>query len=597
MNNLFDLDNLELHNDQLPDSKVDDKLLRMAQVIGKFSSTLALKPITVEISTDQYGLAPAWSNSETIFFQKNLVGTLDTPDSVVSIKGLGLHESAHIMFTPRTGSILYTDVNKAGLHMAMNALEDQRIEMLMTSMFSNVSDWLKATVAKHLLDTPDNLTVLFPTLHGRKYLPLELRNQIETMYEQPEHVPRLKQLIDEYITLNLSDTKNYSRAFEIIKEYGELLNMLEPVNESWYAKKGIQRIQDVNHHSSRPNGEWKSSASRPVGKAEQQKLSDKIAGQVAKDNEDAKNKKEGEAPVGMHGESGFASADKVKDLASSIQDEVFKVRAKEIRNTIAQFNGEAELNGKAMKPLPRYDSVFQNQPSPKAVLAVRSFSRELELLKAKYDPQWNKRVDQGKLDVHRYAQGVDFDECFDEWDTGREDAVDIEAVILLDTSGSMWSNSQGAFESMWAIKRSLDKIGASTTVLTFDDKQHMLYSSDERATTKYVSSYLGGSTEPRKSIVQARSILATSNRAIKVFIPITDGWWSDSAECNRLIRELRKGGVITALAMIGAQANSNGKTVIDTHGCEVAVPVDDMSQLFRLARAMVKVGIDRNLNK
>jgi hypothetical protein len=55
-------------------------------------------------------------------------------------------------------------------------------------------------------------------------------------------------------------------------------------------------------------------------------------------------------------------------------------------------------------------------------------------------------------------------------------------------------------------------------------------------------------------------------------------------------------GVITALAMIGAYRGYEAGISIDTHGCEVAVSVDEMPQLFKLAKDMVRVGISRNLS-
>jgi hypothetical protein len=48
--------------------------------------------------------------------------------------------------------------------------------------------------------------------------------------------------------------------------------------------------------------------------------------------------------------------------------------------------------------------------------------------------------------------------------------------------------------------------------------------------------------------------------------------------------------------MIGAWADAEGNYHIDSHGCEVATVVNDMSELFKLGKAMVKTGINRNLS-
>jgi pimeloyl-ACP methyl ester carboxylesterase len=102
-----------------------------------------------------------------------------------------------------------------------------------------------------------------------------------------------------------------------------------------------------------------------------------------------------------------------------------------------------------------------------AMRASKSFGIELERLRADFDPAWERRTSSGRINAQRYMTGADLDEVFDRWDEGRDDAVDIEAVILLDVSGSMHSDATNAYESMWALKRALDKVGAGTTVVTF----------------------------------------------------------------------------------------------------------------------------------
>jgi hypothetical protein len=95
-------------------------------------------------------------------------------------------------------------------------------------------------------------------------------------------------------------------------------------------------------------------------------------------------------------------------------------------------------------------------------------------------------------------------------------------------------------------------------------------------------------------------VLANSSRAIKLCIVITDGWWGNQAECDKVIRQLRMGGVLTSLGYIEIDNSSYGitkatNTTIDTHGCEIAANITDISQLFVLGRALVKAGISRNL--
>lgn len=581
---------------------------RMLQVVGKFASTLTLRTIRVGLADNRDGNtpdAPAWSDSDNIWFHPEHMGALNEPETVLQVKGLSLHEIAHILLTPRTGSNLAKDVQKASLWRAFNALEDQRIEMFMTKRFGNVAPWLSAAVAKFIMEEPEQWTVAFPLLHGRKYLPKTLRDQVVSKYEQPQNVKEIASLIDRYIVLNLADPKNYSIAFDIIKRYDELVSELpsnaDPSQGSWNQNPGWRRVGDPAGHDHRKEGEWKSSKSKPMSKAEQQKVSDKVADAVAQENagqENAEGNGEGKPDStqegGGHGVSTGAS---LGDIAETILNDIKKSKSREIAQIMKQYSAEVELTGSGGKTPDRRDTTNQTV-SPSVAQASKSFASELERLKADFDPGWVRRTETGRLNVQRYVAGDDIDECFDEWDNGREDAVDIEATILLDMSGSMQGVAKGAFESMWAIKRALDRNGASTTVIGFDDYATILYSSEERAGNLMKTSWCTGGTSPKSALTYAKNVLAESKRAIKICIVITDGIWGSAEQCDKILKEFRRAGVLTSLAYVTDPSGTWGDpnpNKIDTHGCEVAVHIADTSDLFTLGRNIVNLGVARNL--
>jgi len=586
------------------------RIFRMLQVVGKFASTLALRPIGVDVVQQDTGWgaapnAPAWSDSDNIWFDYDAIGDLTNAENITSLKGLSLHEIAHILLTPRAGSNLAKSVQKAKLWRAFNALEDQRIEMMMTKRFGGVADWLSATIAKHLVADASQHSLVFPLLHGRKYLPQDLRDAVYQAYEKPDTCAEIASIIDQYIVLNLADPKKYTIAFDLVQRYANQLNMLDPEPPTNWGSdpvRGIDRIKDPNGHQHRKGGEWKSSKSKPMDKTQQDKLANRVSQDVANqpglpkhgpgdkpgiDNADQTN---------QGGTGAASSGDSVGSAAKRALDDVLKRKAKEIATISKQYNADGELSGtNAAKPneLPWKEK----QPvSPEAMQASKSFANELARLKSDYDPGWNRNVESGRLSVERYAKGTDFDECFDEWDMGREDAVDIEAVILLDISASMGDALRGAYESMWAIKRAMDKAGASTTVIGFSHEAYMIYKSDERAGSTMTFSTWSGGTAPLQSLRFAQSVLADSKRAIKLCIPITDGSWAQSKDCDDVIRQLRQGGVLTALAYIETSDHYRS-TTLDTHGCEVAVNVTNTADLFTLGRAMVRAGVARNLDK
>jgi Mg-chelatase subunit ChlD len=606
-----------------------ERLLRMAVVGGKFGTTLALKPVTGQITNDTYGSAAAWSDNETIYYQRNLIGDMSDPLAVTATKGLTLHEVAHIMLTPRDGTGLIKQVRTRDLYRAFNALEDQRIEMWLSHRFSNVSDWFIASHARHLLQTRNQQAVAFCLMHGRKFLPAEIRDALEQAYAVPDTLDELKQIIDEYIQINLGDHKNYARAIELIARYDELIAFIPKDGDKPWSPTGWGRVSDPNGHderrTSRPGGGrvlGKDEQGRPLGKVsdsvrddaerepggsdgngdgESEPMSDPLGvkdeqdGDGDSDNPSGETGEAGDSTVGNGQGVGVNGSGGMADILNKAIDDVLKAKAQEIQNTIKQYTGDAGLNGKAIKAPSRPDWVQDMRVSPETVQASKAFARDLQQLKAEHDPAWDMRQSNGRLNIQRYVTGGEVDEAFDLWDHGREDAVDIECVILLDNSGSMGSNMEGAYQSMWAIKRALDKMGANTTVVTFSHRIETLYSADERAGTTMKYAGMGNSTEPYRGLLYARSVLANSTRAIKLMITITDGWWGDAASCDEVVRELRAGGVLTALGYISSHSYNSGTVHIDTHGAEVAANITKMPELFQLAKRIVKVGISRNL--
>lgn len=616
-------------------NKDSERLVRMANVISKFASTLTLRKVHVEIDTAGTFSTEAWSDAETITFNGTRLKNLDTIEGIAGIKGLGLHEISHILLTPRMGSNIRKWVNANSYQRAFNALEDQRIETLMTHKFSNVNEWLTITISQFLLNNPKAYPLLFPILTGRKYLPAKLLDSLRAVYVDQVNAQELADIVDKYTVLNLSDSSHIPIAMKLIERYHELVNTGIP-QESAYQPGGFSKIPDPHGHDCRKDNELKSSEkSKPMNKAGQDRIIERVLNKRSQqpqpsgneegeqydptESSDGQGEGEGEPkpdekPNQDDGESegrgagqgnGLHDYDIQEHAQRALDNSMAKMRH-DLINTVKQFNGESELSSKTVKVPPRPGRVIDQQVDPKVVSGARSFARELELIKADHDPGWIRKVDLGKLNVQRYATGAEFDEAFDQWDLGREDAVDIEAVVLLDNSPSMHWTINEAYDSMWAIKRALDKINASTTVLTFSDTHEVLYSNEERASHKKRYAGTGGGTEPYDALRYAKYLLASSDKAIKIIITITDGVWYDGNKSNDLLRELRKAGVITALAYVddrqyNAERWGNPTAplptlTVDAHGCEVVERVNNAGELFGLAKKLVKAGVSRNLS-
>ena len=285
----------------------------------------------------------------------------------------------------------------------------------------------------------------------------------------------------------------------------------------------------------------------------------------------------------------------LQDALQSKLDESLERLDDKLNNDIDIYNGDILLEGERLPDPEAYKYAQQEPVSPEAVEGAEAFASELRRLRADFDPAWHRRVDTGRINPSRWEQGCEFDEAFDRYENGRADATDIEAVVLLDVSGSMGSQIRQASESMWAIKKALDVINATTSVVGYSDSDMMIYRPDERAGDRMTYVGVHGGTNPTKSLQYAQGLLANSNRAIKLLIVITDGEWDSSSleKSEQSIREMRDGGVLTSLAWL---ANYNlDLQEKNLHGAEIVSHVRNASDLVHLGRSLVQVAIERHL--
>jgi cobalamin biosynthesis protein CobT len=186
-------------------------------------------------------------------------------------------------------------------------------------------------------------------------------------------------------------------------------------------------------------------------------------------------------------------------------------------------------------------------------LIAEQFGRELERLEIDNEPNWDKEKPSGRLNVQRTMNAGlnDIDRLFDQWsevDYGTE----IEAVILLDNSGSMGGRIQRASASVWAIKRGLERIYANTTVFSFNSGSRVLYASDEKTTFDVIRTvHAGGTTNPVRALEEAKQIFNLTNRTTKLLFIITDGGFDYAEPCDNLIKQFNEDGVITSTIFLG----------------------------------------------
>ena len=624
------------------------RLERFTQFFGRVNSAFTFRKVTVNVENSTME-APAWSGASTVTFNSRVIGDLNDARSIAGVKGLDLHEISHILYTSREGSEIFDYVRDNNYFMAYNALEDQRIETLFTAKYPSTIDWFTATILIHFVDNPKAFTNSYPLLRGRRYLPTELRARSRNAYPEQDQINEISSIIDQYRTLIFpADT-------EIGKDLIARFNALLPKGDGSGhgsgdgsgeggsispAKAGeegncIVRVNALNDpfgHGARPHEGLESSAtSRPVPPKKQEKDRDRsqqldkvddaeLADQLKNNpiiDVDINDIDFGDDDFGLGDDSdlnadqesdhdsdsdsagnsaGDSAGDLIDTLITDLLDNILDSNETEINDILRQIGGLPSLATNNSKE-PELDRFHELAPDSNTFQASLSFGRELERLKASFDPAWDRYESQGRLSAHRYLRGDQLDSVFDQWNEGREDATEIECVILLDNSGSMGGNkATSAYRAMYAIKKALDRVNANTTVITFNDCANTLYRATDRATNIIRDAGTGGGTSADQAITYATKLLAETEKPVRIFFAITDGDWSGNQEVNHeTIKRMARAGVLTAFAYIPESDQQVDLTTEKAHYCEIASVVRNPFDLVYMAKSIVKYAISRRL--
>jgi hypothetical protein len=211
------------------------------------------------------------------------------------------------------------------------------------------------------------------------------------------------------------------------------------------------------------------------------------------------------------------------------------------------------------------------------------------------EPTWQKETPTGRLNVQRVIKGCEIDQAFDRWDEG-DDGCDIEAVILVDRSGSMSSgqNDKKASIACWTIKRALEHIQAPVTVYAFDDAAEVAYTRNELAhKTEYKFIYGNGGTEPYPTLLAAEQLLLASRKKNKMLFIVTDGVFNTNKN-DELIERIKSRGILTAMTLImndkeyryyTERGDYDEKNL--RHGAEVFGRIDNAKDLLPFAKQVV----------
>jgi uncharacterized protein with von Willebrand factor type A (vWA) domain len=583
--------------------------------------------------------APAWSDGKAIYFNTSVLNDI-TDSTILSLNGINYHEVCHILWTPRAGSDLVKNVIKNGYVKAFNALEDQRIETLMVSRFPSTREALTKACLSYILEQ-DTGALAYPLIRGRRFLPIAIRQMSADLFAGmfgSGLAQRVADLVDEYRLLNVPSEPK--RALEVIKAYSDLLNLTDTSkgnqNQNGEGEQGEGEGSDEGEGSN--SGEGKANGGKPMAghglcgdraplksgrnesgakqgaQMQRAKNTDTKSDSVPQGVDKPDNKSGNESSPSMgtgdgHTQSNTNSmpeADSPNDefaelvrqsIETIMRSPQAKAEARQIRSAIR----EVEHDGSGV----RQATYEQYEVSGEYRSASSAFGRELEQLMLDNDPAWLRHNPTGKLNVQR-AMNMDVNELntvFDRWHEGN-DNFDIEAVILLDNSGSMGGSIHEANQSVWAIKRALEEIDGRVTVYAFSDDTELLYSNSDRTTAKYRSVFKGGNTNPIEGLLEAERILESSKRKTKLLFTVSDGDWNRTNDCDETIKRINdlEGVISTAVFIAGSWAYNHMAGLADTdrvqlldqyrHSCHSLSLVTKPTELIGVARNLMR-GLSR----
>lgn len=608
--------------------------------------------IKCAVSTDDTKQAPSWTDGRTITFNANQIKNIVSLEDVIQVTGLNYHELAHVLYTPRYTSQLGQWVVSNKFNYAYNMLEDQRIETMLTSLYPATIPYFTATINRYLAEDKTQWERNFLLTHGRKYLPIIMREAFEKKFFKPHKRKAIKVIIDEYRTLVLP--KDEIDAMRLITAFAKILELINKGNNQVVVGDPYGHSTDQRPNVSEGNVETQSvqveiqEAVEAVDEALEER-DDEVKAEKAQakeeeyvddsdedsdsedeeeddselsdeptldsdgnsdengDNSDSDGEGNGESDSDSEGdddsdsksdgagtEQGEVDTDStptdsnqdeldeiIKEAIAEANEEILSnpdVLAESARrkNTMIEGDGEVSLE-LSMKKL--YSS--RKQIDKEYLDISDDLAVELAKIKATLDPFWEDEKDTGRFNLRQYVRGADDNKVFDAYREGNVENTDIEAVILLDISGSMAGNTDRACRSVWAIKRALEKIDGKVTVIAFSDDSYILYDRNELAEDDkflYVDEKIN--TVPTNGLRSAIDIFNASEHNNKILFVVTDGSWGASGRSNdELIQAMNEGGVHTALAFIGNKYYSS----LDRHNCQYAQIIDDPIGLVNIA--------------
>jgi hypothetical protein len=622
---------------ELDDKKYTAKQrVRIERLIRELRITdQIISPDLDSVNVAQHGPAAAWTTlqGDAISFNMSKMPFPETRFDVAVWIGTNAHELGHVLYTPRTESTLIRRALEAekifmrGIMKLHNIVEDQRQERLILSQFAPWTGSLVAALHAHVVSDSESAWIL---LCGRTWIARSVRAAARASFVAARSdaiADQVAQLVGDYQRLTDPGESEVDEAWRVLTELHDLFadalpTMPEPCNIPRDGEPDTDTDAGTDIPTADeddPNAQDDDDSDDDSAAADGEPCDDGEPGRSDASDDDASGDGDGDGDDDDGDDDASGDGDGDDDdgddddgdddstTSTSRGNRRGKPRPpKDIKDQLRDAAQDALNENDASSDLDDVlDALDYGRPgdpisadeTPGTWTEADDEARRLHHstgdalldLKDESEPAWIRRVDSGRLNAARVMNpAADLDSMFDRYEPGQMDATDMEVVLLLDVSGSMDTHCEALARAAWAIRRAVDDIEGTCTVITWDSGPHRLLAGpDERPDNRMLVPDACDGTDPKSALTETYRILANSQSPIRIMLILTDGDWSDAPASETIIRQMNQAGITTALAYLPPPANAwfaaNSKGM-QSHECQTARDIADPAGLAALFR-------------
>src|SRR5215467_8533983 len=590
------------------------RIARLAREIRLMDQILVIGMDTVSVMPN--GPAPAWTTLQGDHISFNMQ-KMPMPYGKVDIAiwlGTNAHELGHVLYSPREDSPLMQWIIQQdklfmpGLAKLHNIVEDQREERLMLGRFNPWNPYLVAALSFHLKVKSGGAWLL---LTGRTWLSDKVRGDARDAFIKERGLSaadEVRDLVGQYQRLTDPGDSQMAEASDILTRLHTLFDTNIPTGGC-----GGGTISDGEPDTSIPNEDDLPPAAddMPDADGDDSDNGEPIGGDGngddISDDEDnsSDNGNDGDGSgetdkpggddysdpkgggAGKGGEPPKSPFDPKKASEQMRRDALDSLNKNPESKSDIDTIMDTLINGR-----PDFGDIEGDAPEGE-IVEVNDAARQLRRrvsdalteFQEETEPGWIKGTSTGRLNVRRLINPRrDPETMFDKFAPGQMDATEMDAVILLDVSGSMTSQMRQLSEATWAIHHAINDIDGKATIITFSSGMRVVATPGKRPSNKMFRLRQWGGTDPEASLRHAYSYLSASQATNRLVVILTDGDWSGdyygNSKADELIKAMRETGITTVLAFLPTDQISKPKA----HGCEyfkVIKEPRDFAVMFR----------------